>query len=226
MILPNILGHVNISNNSFYFAADSLYFENYGKALVSSLKARAPWAHIHVHLFNPLVDQFDWLTNHNSTYSYEYVDPLLKEIKTYYACVRFIRVPEIFTKEARVISLDADGIAVRPITEEKFISDTNVSKVLWREKHQQSLASSVLYGPDKFRFKYAKRLRQRFLNDDYQWFLDQDIMDEMIATNDVETFTDRDWGNAKIGKKTLIWSAKGDKKNNEEFQKLLQEYQT
>jgi hypothetical protein len=48
----------------------------------------------------------------------------------------------------------------------------------------------------------------------------------MIAANEVETFTEKDWGNSKIGKQTLIWSAKGDKKSNEEFQELVQQYLT
>jgi hypothetical protein len=226
MILPAIQGQINIEKNSFYFGANHTYLELYGKALCLSLKKYAPWAHIHVHLFNPLSEQLEWLKNLNITCSYEYIDESLEEIKTYYACVRFIRIPEIFSKAARIISLDADGVAVRPITKEKFINDTNFSKVLWREKHQQSLASSVLYGPDKFRFKYANLLKKHFLDDDFKWFLDQNIMDNMIADNKVEIFTEKDWGNSKIGKRTLIWSAKGDKKSNDEFQELVQQYLT
>lgn len=224
MILPEICGDSDIAKHSFYFAADGVYFEQYGKSLALSLKKHAPWANIHVHLFNASETQIGWCKTNHVTCSYEHIDHAMKEIKTYYACVRFIRVPEIFEKTARVISLDADGLAVRPITKERFLSDTDVSKVLWREKHQQSLASSVLYGPDGFRFEYAERLKTNFLRDDYRWFLDQNILDRMIAERQVETFVSRDWGNAKIGKNTLIWSAKGDLKQNPGFQNLLQQY--
>lgn len=224
MILPPIHGQTNISGNIFYFGADNEYLELYGKALCLSLKKFAPWAQVHVHLFNPVVKQLNWLKNHDITCSYEHVEESIDEIKTYYACVRFIRIPEIFCKISRIISLDADGVAVRPITKEKFMIDTNVSKVLWREKHQQSLASSVLYGPDKFRFRYANLLKNHFLEDNYKWFLDQNIMDSMIAAGQVDIFTEKDWGNSKIGKQTLIWSAKGNKKDNDKFQELVQQY--
>jgi hypothetical protein len=226
MILPVIQGQTNIKQDSFYFGANYTYLELYGKALCLSLKKYAPWSHIHVHLFNPLAEQLTWLNNHNITCSYEYVDESLEEIKTYYACVRFIRIPEIFLNNTRIISLDADGLAVNDIAKEKFINDTNVSKVLWREKHQQSLASSVLYGPDKFRFRYADLLKKHFLDDNFKWFLDQNIMDNMIAAKEVEIFTEKDWGNSKIGRQTLIWSAKGDKKSNDKFQELVQQYLT
>lgn len=224
MILPAVKGTVNVKNNSFYFAADSAYFTSYGKSLCLSLKKFAPWANIHVHLFNPTADHLNWLVRDNVTTSYEYIDADLKEIKTYYACVRFIRIPEIFDDAARIISLDADGIAVRPITEEKFLYDTESSKVLWREKQQQSLASSLFFGPDNFRHQYAQELISYFLTDNFNWFLDQNILDYMVTKKIASVYNNRDWGNSKIGKKTLIWSAKGNRKNNEEFQELVQQY--
>jgi hypothetical protein len=224
MILPKIEGYNNILQNSFYFAADSMYFNLYGKALIKSLKKHASWANIHAHMFNPTETDLTWLQQNNVTCSYEYVDEKIEEIKTYYACVRFIRIPEIFSNNTRIISLDADGIAVRPIAKEKFLSDTDYSKVLWREKQKQSLASSIIYGPDDFRFRYAGILKQHFLKDDFKWFLDQNVLDQMIKNNEVKTFTERDWGNSKIGKQTLIWSAKGNKKSNNEFQCLISSY--
>lgn len=224
MLLPNIQGNVNIVKDGFYFAADKNYFDLYGKALCLSLKEFAPWANVHVHLFNPFPTQLEWLRKNNVTASYETVDDSFKEIKTYYACVRFVRVPEIFHPDARVISIDADGVAVKPILKEKFLRYTETSKVLWREKQQQSLASSVIFGLDDFRLRYANKIKQHFLNDNVKWFLDQNILDEMIFNKEVSIFTERDWGNSKIGKNTLIWSAKGDKKNNEEFQKILNQY--
>lgn len=226
MKLPSIILKNKIKIDSFYFGCDSVYFSTYGKSLVKSLKKFASWANIHVHLFNPTSIDIEWLKDNKCTHSYEFVDANISEIKTYYACVRFIRIPEIFSSTARIISLDADGIAVRPITKEKFINDTNFSKVLWREKHQQSLASSVLYGPDEFRVAYATQLSKYFLEDNFKWFLDQNVMDRMIGSNEVKTFTEKDWGNSKIGKHTLIWSAKGDKKLNNEFQELVQQYFT
>jgi lipopolysaccharide biosynthesis glycosyltransferase len=224
MILPKISGQLNITQDSFYFAADSVYLNLYGKALALSLKEHAPWSNIHIHIFNPADEQFIWCDRNNITYSYESVDPTINELRTYYACVRFIRIPEIFNNNCRVISLDCDSIVVKPITKDKFITDTNVSKVLWREKQQMSLASSVFYGTDSFRVAYADKLKPYFENDTFKWFLDQNIMDEMIQRKQVAITVNTDWGNAKVGKQTLIWTSKGDKKFNPAFQQLLQKY--
>jgi hypothetical protein len=224
MILPQINGQVNITQDSFYFAADSVYLNLYGKALALSLKEHALWSNIHIHIFNPTHDQLSWCSANNITCSYEYIDTSIDELRTYYSCVRFIRVPEIFNKNCRVISLDCDGIVVKTITRDRFINDTNISKVLWREKQQMSLASSVFYGPDNFRIEYANKLKSYFENDTFKWFLDQNIMDEMLKNNEVQITVSTDWGNAKVGKQTLIWTGKGDKKFNPEFQQLLQKY--
>lgn len=224
MILPKIEGHTNITYDGFYFAADSVYLDLYGKALVMSLKDHAPWSNIHVHIFNPSADQLAWCVSNNITYTYETVDTSIDELRTYYACVRFIRVPEIFNNTTRIISLDCDGIVIKTVTKEMFDADTVVSKVLWREKHQMSLASSVFYGPDTFRIKYANKLKTYFENDSFKWFLDQNIMDEMLKDQEVLATTNRNWGNSKIKKDTLIWTAKGDKKLNKEFQDLLEKY--
>jgi lipopolysaccharide biosynthesis glycosyltransferase len=224
MILPKISGQTNITQDSFYFAADTTYLNLYGKALALSLKEHAPWSNIHIHIFNPTPEQLIWCTGNNITFSYEGVDTAINELRTYYACVRFIRIPEIFNSACRIISLDCDGIVVKPITKDKFITDTNTSKVLWREKQQMSLASSVFYGLDNFRVVYADKLKPYFENDTFKWFLDQNIMDEMIRNNEIDITVNTDWGNGKVGKNTLIWTGKGDKKFNPEFQQLLQKY--
>lgn len=224
MILPKILGDLNISQNSFYIGCDSSYFDVYGIPLINSLITHAPWANIHVHLFNPTTSQIDWIKNKNKTCSYEFLDNSISEIKTYYACVRFIRVPEIFLPNTRVIGLDCDGIAITKIFKEKFLNDTTQSKVLWREKQQTGLASSVFFGPDDFRDRYAEKLKLFFKNDNFKWYLDQNIMDEMIKNKEVEITTINDWGWPKIKQGTLIWTGKGNRKHNLEFKNMLSKY--
>lgn len=224
MILPEIKGQTNIAQDSFYFAADNLYLDQYGKALAKSLKKYAPWSNIHIHIFNPTPDQLEWCSENNITCSYESVDTTINELRTYYACVRFIRVPEIFSAACRVISLDCDGIVIKPITKDKFINDTNISRVLWREKKQTSLASSVFYGPDDFRVLYANRLRPYFENDGFQWFLDQTVMDVMIQAKEVAITASADWGSSKIRKDSLIWTGKGDRKLSQAFQDIVKKY--
>lgn len=221
MILPNILGNTNISQNSFYFGADSIYFEQFGKPLAKSLRKNAGWANIHVHLYNPNDEQIKWCETHQLTASYEYVPKNCKDLRTYYACVRFIRIPEIFKLDSRLISLDCDGVAVKLITEDKFLKDTEKSAVLWRSKNQRVLASSIFFGADEFRVNLANRLTPYFEKDTFDWFLDQTVMEEMMRKNEVSAVEFRDWGNTKIKVDTLIWTVKGDRKNDPKFQKLI-----
>lgn len=224
MILPEIKGQTNISGNSFFFGADSLYFEQFGKTLAKSLRKHAGWANIHVHLYNPNDEQIEWCRKNQLTASYEYISEDCKDLRTYYACVRFIRIPEIFKSDARIISLDCDGIAVAPITKDKFLKDTEKSAVLWRSKNQRVLASSIFFGADDFRVKLANRLAPYFETDSFKWFLDQVVMAEMMHDKEVSIVEFRDWGNPKIGVNTLIWTVKGDQKSDPEFQKLINLY--
>jgi hypothetical protein len=224
VILPTILGDTNVDHDSLYFGCDAVYFKQFGVPLINSLKEHAPWANIHVHIFNPESQQLVWCKDNSITVSYEIVDTSIKELNTYYACVRFIRIPEIFNNNTRIISLDCDGIAIQPISKDKFLEDTNLSKVLWREKQQKSLASSVFFGPDDFRFRYADKLKSYFDNDSYGWYLDQNIMDQMIANQEVEITTDNAWGWHKAKGAVMILSAKGSTKNELAFQELVKKY--
>jgi hypothetical protein len=224
MILPEIVIEKKVSVNSFYFAADTVYFENFGKPLALSLKEHASWSNVHAHLFNPTQEQIKWCNKNNITVSYETVDPTINEINTYYACVRFIRVPQIFEKTARIISLDCDGVVVRPIAEEKFLEDTKHSAALWRNKGQTSLASSLFFGVDNFRNKFAEKLIPHFKNDSFKWYLDQEVLDIMIKNKEVEIVELRDWGNPKVNTNTLIWTAKGNRKTDPGFQAELNKY--
>ena len=218
MILPELQGQLGIEQDSFFFACDENYFDSYGIPLANSLKKFAPWSNIHIHIFNPRPDQLSWCASKKITASFECVDKTLDNIKTYYACVRFIRIPEIFKNTTKIISLDCDGIVVASISKEKFYNDTIVSKVLWREKQQKSLASSVFFGPDNFRNLYANYLKNYFNDDTFYWYLDQDIMDRMIVNKEVDITISHDWGWPKIKNNTLIWTGKGSRKLEEKFQ--------
>ena len=102
---------------------------------------------------------------------------------------------------------------------------TKSTKVFWRTKGNKSLASTVLFGPDNVRVEYAKKLLTAFEDDSYKWFLDQDVMDEMISKNEFGITTDITWGSTSLKKKEgLIWTGKGDKKFSKEFQDLLEQY--
>lgn len=225
MILPNIQGQRELSGKYFFFAADKNYFDLYGKPLAMSLKIKAPWAKVHTHLYNPTPEQINWCESKSISYTYEQVDENYQEFKTYCACVRFIRIPEIFKDNSRVIAFDCDVIANKEIPENKFIEDTNISKVTVK-KNKRALASAITFGPDKFRHEYSNRLRSSFEKDNIYWFLDQDVLDEMIEKNLVQIMG-FDWTGTKMTDHQMIWTAKGERKNSkEQYVKLLEFYRS
>lgn len=58
-----------------YAAADSVYFERYGKAFVNSILQNTDY-HVHIHLFNPTEDQVRWcdIRDHRLTFSIKAID--------------------------------------------------------------------------------------------------------------------------------------------------------
>lgn len=224
MILGNMQGSIGLEGNFFFFAADEIYFDDFGKALAKSLKAKASWANIHVHLYNPRSDQLEWCAKHHITASFETVNKTDPNFSTICACVRFIRIPEIFSPTAKIIAFDCDVIANKDIPKSKFNDDTVCSKVTVK-KNGRALASAISFGPDSFRFFYRDALLEKFNKDEIYWFLDQDILDRLIADKKVETMSFGNWTGTKMTENQIIWTAKGSRKfENEQYSKLLNYY--
>ena len=69
MILSDLLLSKKYTGNYFFFAADSEYFELYGKALALSLLKHAPWATIHIHFYNQEPSQAAWCNKKSITFN-------------------------------------------------------------------------------------------------------------------------------------------------------------
>jgi hypothetical protein len=191
--------------------------------LALSLLDRAPWSKIHVHFYNQTIEQKDWCERKNISYSNDIIDRDNPEFRTLCACIRFIRIPEIFEQSARIIAFDCDVIAKNIIPKEKFIEDTKVSKVTLR-KGNRSLASAITFGNDNFRNDFRDRLLKNFEIDNIYWFLDQDVLDEMLQEEKVATMRS-DWGGTKMLDGQMIWTAKGDRKiSRAQYQQLIDYY--
>lgn len=218
---------LNIENklvgNYFYFAADEIYFNLYGKALILSLQDRAPWAGIHVHFYNQTEEQKDWCKLKNISSSNDIIDRNNLEFRTLCACIRFIRIPEIFDQNSKIMAFDCDVIAKNVIPEEKFLEDTDKSKVTLR-KGNRSLASAISFGNDNARNILRDKLLQNFEMDNIYWFLDQDIMDQMLSEKSLFPMT-TEWTGTKMTDRQMIWTAKGQRKNSKgQYQELINYY--
>jgi hypothetical protein len=223
MILANLPITQKLFGKFFYFAADSKYFELYGKALALSLLRHAPWASIHVHLYNPTIEQINWCDKKNVSFTKETIDPTNPEFKTLCACIRFIRIAEIFDQSSKIISFDCDVIANNLIPEEIFLQDTAASGITIR-KGGKSLASAISFGLDNFRNEYRKRLLSHFEKDEIYWFLDQDVLDTMMLESPLRQLSPV-WTSTKMTPDRMIWTAKGDRKDaNVQYTDLLKYY--
>jgi hypothetical protein len=223
MLLDDLQISKKNDGNFFYFAADSRYFDLYGKALALSLKNHAPWSNVHVHLYNARDDQKEWCKFKDISFSEEKIDLNHKEFSTLCACIRFIRIPEIFEPSAKVVSFDCDVIANNTISFKVFQEATDVSRITIR-KGGKSLASAISFGKDNFRNIYRTRLLTEFSKDNIYWFLDQDILDSIMLESPLPQLSGI-WTSTKMTPDRMIFTAKGDRKSNsEQYLKLLNYY--
>lgn len=223
MILEDLKIDKKLNGNFFFFAADNVYFDLYGKALALSLLKHAKWANIHIHFYNQTPEQEEWCKRKGVTFTNDIVDRNHPEFRTLCACIRFARIPEIFEDTARILSFDCDVIANNTIPIEKFLEDTNFSKVTLK-KGNRALASTVTFGNDSFRHEFRQRLLHHFSIDNIYWFLDQDLLDELIKENRLGTMF-LEWTGTKMTPSQMIWTAKGERKNSKpQYQALIDRY--
>lgn len=223
MILDNLKIENKLNGNFFYFAADSKYLDLYGKALALSLQEQAPWATIHIHIYNPTDEQKSWCKERNVSFSEEEVNINHPEFRTLCACLRFIRVPEIFNDYSRIISFDCDVLANNKIPKEKFLDSTNSSAVTIR-KGNKTLASAISFGLDNFRHEYSTRLKENFEKDNIYWFLDQHVLDQMNVEGKIKQLNP-EWTSTKMTPDRMIWTAKGNRKTEKvQYVDLLNYY--
>jgi len=222
MMLGEISGDVDLKGKFFYFAADGLYFNDYGKSLILSLRKYAPWAKIHCHLYNPKKIDLIWCNVSRVSTTRESVDIDHQEFKTLCACIRFIRIPEIFSRKSKIISLDCDMIATKLISESEFDTDTEHSKVFVR-KTGYPLASSVTFGDDSAREIFADRLKIEFEKNNIYWYLDQTVLESLVQEKTFQPM-DGKWSNYDLDDRGFLWAAKGDRKKSNKYVLEKQKY--
>lgn len=71
MIIPQCQGNLSAKDFFIYAACDEKYFDNFAKILVNSIKENSS-DNIHLHIFNPRLDQLDFCKESNISYTFEY----------------------------------------------------------------------------------------------------------------------------------------------------------
>ena len=158
-----------ITKHGFMLACDTVYLNNWTKPLFFSIQKYCPWAHIHIHVFDPVPSDIVWLSSHNCSYSTENTPSEFTDIASkglYWSVARYARVLEIYTDDTLVIDLDVDSVVVNSIPQKEFLKDLESSWVPTRLKGGQikSLASAVGFGADRARYIFAELLIDAYKN--------------------------------------------------------------
>jgi len=262
MLLPPIQGKFKQDKFFIYVAADSVYFDRFGTALINSVMRNTDFG-VHVHLYNPSQSQIKFVQkNPRTSATWEIVAPNqfdsaiefwsqsslpepyagrrnkmlgLKQFsdsadlanwirKTYYACMRFVRLAEFVTTPTSFLEIDIDGIVRKP-----FVTVFNDGKdfQLYQKEKGGHLAGSILFNQSSnslmFIQQLAAAIKREIEADNIYWFLDQHCLDRLIPgfNRGLLPISYVDW---HMRPDSAIWSAKGKRKELEIFKKELGRY--
>ena len=146
--------------------------------------------------------------------------------KTYYACMRFVRLSEIVTRPRRFLEIDVDGLVRRPF-DTVMRDDAHRDFYLYEKEKGGHLAGAILYTdkPQALAFiqDLATVIQKEIERDNVYWFLDQHSLDQVITgyRRGLLPITYVDW---RMQPDSAIWSAKGKRKDVNTFVQELKRY--
>lgn len=217
-----------ISYDCFYCPSDSGYFNQWTKLFILSAKEHAPWAKVHVHIFDITEDDKRWCEKNSVSYTYETTpeefSSTIETKKDFWVNIRFCRIPEIFQDNVTVLSIDSDSLFNKKLELEEFKSDTVFDWVAVRDKGNGSLGSCVLFSKDSpARHILRDRLISHWGKDTFKWYLDQEILDQMLEENLIKPFSMK-YTDYTCKPFSTIWTGKGDRKFKKHFPILANKY--
>jgi hypothetical protein len=144
--------------------------------------------------------------------------------KTYYACVRFIRLAELMPTPRSFLAIDVDGIVRKP-----FQHEFNDDKDFYLHvKEKGGHLAGVLLGTQsprsqEFINQLASDIHQEFQRDNIYWFLDQHCLDNLVDRYN-KGHLPLDYIDWYMKPESAIWSAKGKRKYLEVFLQEIARY--
>jgi hypothetical protein len=135
-------------------------------------------------------------------------------MKTYFACARFVRLSELVNHTRNFFAIDIDAIVRKEIQ----LPDTDCDFFIHHISGRKSrfLAGGMLflnnYKSLEFLNQYADILKHHIEEDHLYWSLDQDVLDLIVPKFNYGNLplTYIDWN---MGLDSMIWTAKGERKN-------------
>lgn len=214
-----------INKKGFYCASDTVYFNTWTKNFIKSSKIHAPWAHIHVHIFDGTDKDQNWCIENNVSVTTEKTPDQysidLETKKAFWVNTRFIRIAELFEDSTPLIAIDSDSLFKNNLSELQFDNDLKHSWVTVRGDNNASLGSAVGFGNDQSRFVLRKKLLEH--QDNFKWFLDQKILDVMLQSQEIKMM-DLRYSDFYTQINSYIWTGKGDRKFKKKFAALTEHF--
>lgn len=214
-----------INKKCFYCPSDTEYFNTWTKNFIKSARIHAPWAHIHLHIFDSTTEDVQWCLDNNISVTTENTPPEysinLETKKAYWVNTRFIRIPELFDDNVSLIAIDSDSLFKNNLTESQFDNDLQTSWVTVRGENNASLGSAVGFSNDNSRFLLREKLLEHRHN--LKWFLDQQILDSMLLKKEIGTM-DLRYSDFFTQPNSFVWTGKGDRKFKKKFAALTDYY--
>jgi len=145
--------------------------------------------------------------------------------KTYYACVRFIRLNEILKPDQSCLAIDVDGLVRKPFTYK--INPPADFYLYEKPKDGTHLAGALLFtgnaGSVTFLNEYAAEIKTNINQNELYWFLDQLILDTLVHkyAKGLLPMSYIDWA---MKLESSIWSAKGPRKELAIFKEEQRKY--
>lgn len=144
--------------------------------------------------------------------------------KTYYACMRFVRLAEFVNAPRSFLEIDIDGLVRRPFNT-AFADGRDFH--LYEKAKGGHLAGSILFNQSQRSFEFLQELgaaiRKEIEHDNIYWFLDQHCLDRVVTryNKGLLPISYVDW---HMKPDSAIWSAKGKRKELEIFKRELDRY--
>lgn len=144
--------------------------------------------------------------------------------KTYFACMRFVRLAEMLDSPREFLAIDVDGLVRSNFN---YRLEEGRDFFLYQKEKGGHLAGAILgterTGSLRFIQQLAADIRREIEADNIYWFLDQNCLDAIVDQykKGLLPINYIDW---HMEPASAIWSAKGKRKFRDIFQRELDRY--
>lgn len=146
-------------------------------------------------------------------------DVLIQRLqKTYFACIRFVRLRDIFDSRYNMFAMDVDAVVQKRLIAPGQDHDFYIHRI--HGKKARFLAGAIWLNAresnKRFLHEYAESILHYFETDHIYWGIDQDMLEQVVPR----------FPHAELGKTyidwdmlphSMVWTAKGTRKSDPRF---------